>query len=1131
MRGSASVRAALLVFALASSSTVRVDAALAHAANLPAALAHAVRPQPADAAPGAPPGISPSRIRPIERPPIPFDAALAAIGEPVAPAVAPRVTGPSPGSAAETVALRRYVRARQRADEGDPARAAEDIDAALKLDPASPSLRAVRAALAADLGDAGRAVAEWEATLSVAPDDPRAQVAVGAASIDAGQPSRGVALLGRAWRRFRERDFSELSAPARLAVGGLLARGFFRLGFDEAGLEVAVDALGAVAPGERDGDPAKVQASATLALAAGEAALRTRDRAAALGMFALSASFVPDARTVALLAYAQLGSDDPSAARSTLGITLAESPWRDPELTAIAAWMLRALGGDRSAADSLALAAFAAGPGRFGQPAAPPEVRARIARLLVAAGDAEGGWQALDDAVAAGALDAPSLESCLEGAGSESAMARRAMRIVESRPDALWAVCRALVRTAHDSAALRAGLSGLPASPVRDAFAAGVRASLRDAAGAWVAATQAFESAGGPVASRAGLESMLRAAVAAGDPSLVVRTESLASPREDADGAWHASVALAFAESGAATEAGQSIARAELRGVGPGTPAAGALALARGLVDGHAPAGTLRARAEAALASGEFPAAVSDLMLARVTEPWDAAALGALMRTMPASDGLAAAADWIAAELARTPNDPETWRAFVAFSIAAGRAAEALARSDARIAADPGDTVARDGREALLRATGRVAEALAAARDRIESLPAGPRRSLEESGLALQSGDADGCVDALERFSESAFQPPAELRTAALDVCRRVPAAHERRSRAMRRIARDGILADPDGSLEFYAFDALGAATEPSAPAAGALAVARAIADEASSHEDLRSDPARWLGAADFLLAHGAPAAAAEFLRARLEEPNDLDASAVASLARAAVACDAAAGDRARESLALAAQLRALGGAAFGPVQRPGDEFRALAEFFDLACDAAGTEAVLEAGLAVDPDHPDLLNNLGYERLGRGDAGARTAALLERALEERPDSPAVLDSVGVLRMAQGRLADDAQGAGALTLLARALDRAGRNAGAALNEHLGDARWLSGDREGARESWQAAVRAAEAGLDDGQNAELVRRLMRARTGLASMDAVRYHERHDGAVASRARAKLDAAARGEDPMKAASMGAKR
>lgn len=453
VRGPACVRSAVLAMVLAC-----VHAAFA-------------RPAAVD----APPGISPSRIRPIERPPIPFDAALAAIGDPARAAASGRTAGPSPGSAAETVALRRYVRARQRAADGDAARAADDVDAALKLDPTSPSLRAVRAALAADLGDGARAVAEWEATLSVAPDDPRAQVAVGAASVEAGQLSRGVALLGRAWRRFRDGGHAELSPAARLAVGGLLARGLFRLGFDEAGLEVAVDALGAVAPGERDGDPARIQASATLALAAGEAALRIRDRPAALGMFALSASFVPDARTVALLAFAQLGSEDPSAARATLGITLAESPWRDPELTAIAEWMLRALGGDRQAADSLALAAFAAGPGRFGQPAAPPEVRARIARLLAAAGDSEGGLQALDDAVAAGALDAPTLEACLAGAGNESAMARRAMRIVESRPDALWAACRALARTARDAAALRDGLAALPASPVRDAFAAGVR--------------------------------------------------------------------------------------------------------------------------------------------------------------------------------------------------------------------------------------------------------------------------------------------------------------------------------------------------------------------------------------------------------------------------------------------------------------------------------------------------------------------------------------------------------------------------------------------------------------------------------------------------------------------------------
>jgi hypothetical protein len=49
-------------------------------------------------------------------------------------------------------------------------------------------------------------------------------------------------------------------------------------------------------------------------------------------------------------------------------------------------------------------------------------------------------------------------------------------------------------------------------------------------------------------------------------------------------------------------------------------------------------------------------------------------------------------------------------------------------------------------------------------------------------------------------------------------------------------------------------------------------------------------------------------------------------------------------------------------------------------------------------------------------------------------------------------------------------------------------------------------------------------------MQARTGLASMDAVRYHDRNDGAVAGRSRSKLDAAARGAAPLEAPPAGAR-
>ncbi|MFM8733059.1 MAG: hypothetical protein ACKOGJ_11250, partial [Phycisphaerales bacterium] len=118
------------------------------------------------------------------------------------------------------------------------------------------------------------------------------------------------------------------------------------------------------------------------------------------------------------------------------------------------------------------------------------------------------------------------------------------------------------------------------------------------------------------------------------------------------------------------------------------------------------------------------------------------AAVGVLMMARAASD-------WVDGELARRPNDPLAWRAYVRAAIASGAAADALARIDERLAADPDDTLLLPGREELLRAAGRTAEALAAARQRVASLPTGPRRSLEEAAVELQSGNPPAAADAL----------------------------------------------------------------------------------------------------------------------------------------------------------------------------------------------------------------------------------------------------------------------------------------------------------------------------------------------------------------------------------------------
>ena len=103
----------------------------------------------------------------------------------------------------------------------------------------------------------------------------------------------------------------------------------------------------------------------------------------------------------------------------------------------------------------------------------------------------------------------------------------------------------------------------------------------------------------------------------------------------------------------------------------------------------------------------------------------------------------------------------------------------------------------------------------------------------------------------------------------------------------------------------------------------------------------------------------------------------------------------------------------------------------------------------------------------------------------------------------------------------MTLLERAVSKTRGAVSAAQRDHLGDARWRVGDHEGARREWTEAVRIAEAGMPREQNIEVLRRFFRQQLGLAAIDAARYHDAHDGSLAARAKAKLDASARGVEP----------
>ena len=115
----------------------------------------------------------------------------------------------------------------------------------------------------------------------------------------------------------------------------------------------------------------------------------------------------------------------------------------------------------------------------------------------------------------------------------------------------------------------------------------------------------------------------------------------------------------------------------------------------------------------------------------------------------------------------------------------------------------------------------------------------------------------------------------------------------------------------------------------------------------------------------------------------------------------------------------------------------------------------------LQAGLALAPDEPTLLNFLGYGQLEHGVEVAQSEAMIRKALAARPDNPSITDSLGWALYKRGRL-DEA----IATLTKAAMDDPAQSE---IHEHLGDVLYADGRRFEARFAWEAALVTAE--VDD------------------------------------------------------------
>ncbi|QAY78605.1 tetratricopeptide repeat protein [Sphingosinicella sp. BN140058] len=122
------------------------------------------------------------------------------------------------------------------------------------------------------------------------------------------------------------------------------------------------------------------------------------------------------------------------------------------------------------------------------------------------------------------------------------------------------------------------------------------------------------------------------------------------------------------------------------------------------------------------------------------------------------------------------------------------------------------------------------------------------------------------------------------------------------------------------------------------------------------------------------------------------------------------------------------------------------------------AGDWAGGKFAAERAYALAPQHPVVLNFLGYSQLERRENIEQAEQMIRQASKLDPDNASITDSLGWAHYVRGDYPK------AIELLERAAR--GEPSDAAINEHLGDAYYSAGRRFEARYAWQAALVYAE-----------------------------------------------------------------
>ncbi len=111
-------------------------------------------------------------------------------------------------------------------------------------------------------------------------------------------------------------------------------------------------------------------------------------------------------------------------------------------------------------------------------------------------------------------------------------------------------------------------------------------------------------------------------------------------------------------------------------------------------------------------------------------------------------------------------------------------------------------------------------------------------------------------------------------------------------------------------------------------------------------------------------------------------------------------------------------------------------------------------EADFRKALELEPDHPDVLNYLGYSFLEMGANLDEALEMIEKAAAAKPESYYIIDSLGWAHYRMGRYEE------AVESLERAVEL--EPVDPIVNDHLGDAYWAVGRRFEAEFQWRRAL---------------------------------------------------------------------